>query len=85
MYSLFSLLHIDNNVLEMYYQVREAYRVFDKERRGCIEASELRMIFAALPERLSDQEIEEMLRAADRDGNYKLLDGLNCILQQDHY
>jgi calmodulin len=50
-------------------KVREAYRVFDKERTGHIAASELRMIFAALPERLSEMEIEEMLRAADRDGN----------------
>ena len=49
-------------------EIREAYRVFDKEREGAIAASELRMIFAALPQRLSDQEIEEMLRAADRDG-----------------
>ena len=48
--------------------MREAYRVFDKERTGHIAASELRMIFAALPERLSDNEIEEMLRAADKDG-----------------
>merc|ERR1712080_692029 len=46
-------------------EIREAYRVFDKEREGAIAASELRMIFAALPQRLSDQEIEEMLRAAD--------------------
>ena len=43
--------------------------MFDKERTGHIAASELRMIFAALPERLSDMEIDEMLRAADRDGN----------------
>ena len=34
-------------------EVREAYRVFDKDRDGFISASELRMIFAALPERLS--------------------------------
>ena len=45
--------------------------MFDKERTGAIAASELRMIFAALPERLSDQEIEEMLRAADRDGEFE--------------
>jgi len=50
-------------------EVREAYRVFDKDRDGFISASELRMIFAALPERLSAQEIEEMLEAADEDGS----------------
>ena len=49
-------------------EVREAYRVFDKEREGFITRAELRMIFAALPERLSAEEIDEMLEAADEDG-----------------
>ena len=51
-------------------EVQEAYRVFDKDKDGFITRSELRMIFAALPERLSHEEIEEMLDAADDDGNY---------------
>jgi len=50
-------------------EVQEAYRVFDKDRAGYITASELRMIFRALPERLSEAEIDEMLRAADTDGS----------------
>ena len=54
-------------------EVREAYRVFDKDRDGFISASELRMIFAALPERLSAEEIEEMLEAADEDGEFHLM------------
>ena len=53
-------------------EVREAYRVFDKDHDGYISASELRMIFAALPERLSQEEIEEMLEAADEDGEFKI-------------
>ena len=55
-------------------EVREAYRVFDKDRDGFISASELRMIFAALPERLSAEEIEEMLEAADDDGEHVIDD-----------
>jgi len=53
-------------------EIQEAYRVFDKDRDGAIPRSELRMIFAALPERLSEEEIEEMLEAADTDGNGKI-------------
>ena len=49
-------------------EIQEAYRVFDKEREGFISRSELKMIFAALPERLTEEEIEEMLEAADEDG-----------------
>ena len=62
------LFALQKNILEHYCQVREAYRVFDKEREGFITRAELRMIFAALPERLTDEEIEEMLEAADEDG-----------------
>ena len=58
-------------------EVQEAYRVFDKDCDGYISASELRMIFAALPERLSAEEIEEMLEAADEDGEH-----LICISLQ---
>ena len=53
-------------------EVREAYRVFDKEREGFITRAELRMIFAALPERLSTEEIDEMLEAADEDGKRRI-------------
>ena len=38
----------------------------------------IRMIFRALPERLSDAEIDEMLRAADTDGNSQLLRTEKC-------
>ena len=50
-------------------EIREAFRVFDAENEGYITRSELRMIFANLPERLTRDEIEEMLDAADEDGN----------------
>ena len=50
-------------------ETQEAYRVFDKEKEGFISRAELRMIFAALPERLTEEEIEEMLEVADEDGN----------------
>lgn len=50
-------------------EIREAYRVFDKERTGVIAISEMRLILSNLPEKLSEDEIEEMLHTADRDGN----------------
>lgn len=49
-------------------EIQEAYRVFDKEKDGAILRSELKMIFAALPEKLTEEEIEEMLEAADTNG-----------------
>jgi hypothetical protein len=47
-------------------EIREAYRVFDKERTGRIAVSEMRHILSNLPEKLSHEEIDEMLRTADK-------------------
>ncbi len=47
-------------------EIREAYRVFDKERTGKISISEMRLILSNLPEKLSEEEIEEMLATGDR-------------------
>lgn len=49
--------------------IREAFRVFDKENKGYITASELRHIMTNLGEKLSDDEADEMLMEADRDGD----------------
>ena len=37
-------------------------------KKDCVEAEELRAIFLQLPEPLSDDEMEEMLRAGNRSG-----------------
>ena len=63
-------------------EVREAYRVFDKDRDGFISRAELRMIFSALPERLTQEEIEEMLDAADDDGNLLVRFKTSCFNQE---
>ena len=42
--------------------------MFDKERTGGIAVSEMRLILSNLPEKLSDEEIDEMLRTADKGG-----------------
>ena len=59
--------------------------MFDKERDGFISASELRMIFAALPEKLTEEEIEEMLEAADGDGKDRFLTSLTWLFLAVHY
>ena len=53
----------------------EAFKVFDKEGNGLIPSSEFRHIMLTLGERLSDDEVEEMINEADYRGevfiNYK--------------
>jgi hypothetical protein len=50
-------------------EVREAFKVFDKDGNGFISAAELRHVMTNLGEKLSDNEVEEMIREADVDGD----------------
>ncbi|KAA8544924.1 hypothetical protein F0562_019681 [Nyssa sinensis] len=50
-------------------ELKEAFRVFDKDQDGYISANELRSVMVNLGERLSDEEVEQMIREADLDGD----------------
>ena len=56
-------------------EIREAFRVFDRDGSGMISAAELRHVMTNIGEKLSDQEVDEMIREidVDRDGqvNYE--------------
>ena len=53
-------------------ELRESFRVFDKNGDGFISAGELRHVMATLGERLTDAELREMIREADTDGDGKV-------------
>ena len=55
--------HLDTHWL------RRLCRVFDKNGDGYISASELRLVMANLGENMTDDELHEMLREADVDGD----------------
>nr|AAV73912.1 calmodulin-like protein [Pinctada fucata] len=50
-------------------EIREAFRVFDRDDKGFITASELKHIMTTLGEKMDDEEAEEMVAAADIDGD----------------
>ena len=57
------------------YRFRLLYhhpQVFDKDGDGTISATELRYVMANLGEKMTDEEIDEMLREADTDGDGKI-------------
>jgi len=69
-------------------EIREAFRVFDRDGTGMISAAELRHVMTNIGEKLSDQEVDEMIREidVDRDGqvNYEGTDQgitLNSVLE----
>ena len=52
----------DTNTKE---NIREAFRVFDKDGNGSISAPELRYVMTKLGEKLTDKEVNEMIEAVD--------------------
>ncbi|KIW82217.1 hypothetical protein Z517_05244 [Fonsecaea pedrosoi CBS 271.37] len=51
------------------HETRAAFNVFDKDGSGTISADELRQVMKSLGENLTDEEIDEMIREADKDKN----------------
>jgi len=49
--------------------IREAFRTFDQDGNGLISAAELRHAMTNLGEKLTDDEVDEMIREADIDGD----------------
>jgi calmodulin len=50
-------------------EIMEAFKVFDKDGSGFISAAELKNIMTNLGEKLTDEEVDEMVREADVNGD----------------
>ncbi|XP_063705577.1 calmodulin-A-like isoform X3 [Culicoides brevitarsis] len=50
-------------------ELKEAFRVFDKNNDGLISSSELRHVMTNLGEKMTQQEADDMLKEADMDGD----------------
>ncbi|XP_067324502.1 calmodulin-like [Anolis sagrei] len=53
-------------------EIREAFRVFDKNGNGYITVGELRHVMTNLGEKLTDAEVDQMIKEADLDGDGKV-------------
>lgn len=60
-------LHVDPDD-----EMREAFRVFDRDGDGFISAAELRVVMTNLGEKLTDEEVTDMLKEADKNGDGKI-------------
>lgn len=50
-------------------ELREAFRVFDKNGDGFISPTELQHVMTNLGEKLTEEEVDDMIREADVDGD----------------
>lgn len=54
-------------------------RVFDKDNNGLISSTELRRVMTNLGEKLTEEEVEDMIKEADMDGDGMVnYDGKSC-------
>ncbi|MCJ1253019.1 hypothetical protein MMC24_000826 [Lignoscripta atroalba] len=51
---------------------REAFKVFDRDNNGFISSAELRHVMTSIGEKLTDDEVDEMIREADQDGDGRI-------------
>lgn len=67
-------------------ELREAFRVFDKDGNGFISAAELRHVMTNLGEKLTDEEVDEMIKEADLDGDGMVnYEGKRCLSMLQHF
>ena len=59
-------------------EIREAFKVFDRDNNGFISAAELRHVMTSIGEKLTDDEVDEMIREADQDGDGRI----DCMVQE---
>jgi len=52
--------------------VQQAFRLFDQDKDGFISPAELRAVLASLGEKVSDSELADIIRDADKDKDGKL-------------
>jgi len=57
------------NAAKLDEELREAFRLYDKEGNGYISTTVLRDILAAIDETITDEELDEMIMEIDADGS----------------
>lgn len=62
-------LYADDSVPTVEAEMLEAFRVFDRNGDGFITEEELRQALLNLGERITEEELKEMIAEADKDGN----------------
>lgn len=59
-------------------EIREAFRVFDRNENGTIDANELKFIVTTKGERLSESEAKSLIKVAEVDSQGKIDYEGNC-------
>ena len=53
-------------------EIREAFKVFDRDNNGFISTAELRQVMTSIGEKLTENEVDEMIREVDQNGDGRI-------------
>ncbi|CAL1280490.1 unnamed protein product [Larinioides sclopetarius] len=67
--ALTSKFLVEEDAEAMQEELREAFRMYDKEGNGYINVADLREILRALDDKLTEDELDEMIAEIDTDGS----------------
>ena len=65
-----NLLTLETKHIDSEEDMKDAFRVFDKDGNGYLSIAELKHIMTNMGEFLTDEEVEEMIREANVDGDF---------------
>lgn len=60
---------VEDDKAKMEQELREAFRLYDKQGNGYINVSDLREILRALDDNITEEELDEMIAEIDTDGS----------------
>ena len=64
-------------------EIREAFKVFDKDGDGFISVEELREIMGNMGEKMTKEEVDEMIQEVDMDGDGRVYCDGKCIYKKE--
>jgi calmodulin len=62
-------------------ELREAFKVFDKEGKGYVSTNEMRTVLTSMGEKLSEEEVDGILQSIDKDGKISLEEFIEVLLK----
>lgn len=62
-------------------EIKKVFRVYDKDGNGCLDAEELKYMMTSMCSSITDEEVDEMLKHADINGDGQLNYQGNISLQ----
>jgi len=62
-------------------EMTEAFKVFDKDGKGVVQTKELRAVLTSMGEKLTDEEVDGIIKACDQNGTINLQTFIQTLLK----